>query len=227
MAIRQRNTRAAPRSNRFRDDGSRLGSEDRYAEIHERVQRRLLSELSPGVEAGNPEEVRRAIARIFGETLTESRIPMSRTERAELFEQIVAGILGYGPIESLLRDDSVTEILVNGPKQVYVERHGILEETGIVFLDNTEDMRKFPDARDAPEYIHRVNDAFTVADLTIEADLGNRIADLVAARKVVLKLQVNNLTDQLYTTFGFFDGWEPVWIPAATRSVYAGLVMDW
>jgi iron complex outermembrane receptor protein len=95
------------------------------------------------------------------------------------------------------------------------------------FLDNTEDMRKFPDIRDDPEYIHRVNEAFTSIDLGLELDLGRRVARTVEAERVVLTARVNNLTDQLYTTFGYFDGVQPVWIPAATRNAYAGLVIDW
>jgi len=95
------------------------------------------------------------------------------------------------------------------------------------FLDNTEDMRKHPDVRNQPDYIHRVNDAYVTADLAVDLDLGSRIAELIAARRASVNLRVNNLTDELYTTFGYFDGAQPVWIPAATRNAYAGLVIDW
>jgi len=95
------------------------------------------------------------------------------------------------------------------------------------YLDNTEDMRKFPEIRDDPDYIHRVNPSYAVLDLGLEADLGGAVASLVWARKVVLQLRVNNLGDELYTTFGYFDGYQPVWIPAATRNGYLGLVFDW
>jgi outer membrane receptor protein involved in Fe transport len=95
------------------------------------------------------------------------------------------------------------------------------------FLDNTEDMSKFPEIRDDPDYTHRVNPSYAVLDLGLEADLGGAVASLVRARKVVLQLRVNNLGDELYTTFGYFDGYQPVWIPAATRNGYLGLVFDW
>ncbi len=85
--------------------------------------------------------VRRTLERIFAETLAEEQIPLSRTERSQLFEQIVADVLGYGPIEPYLRDDSVTEVLVNGPDQVYIERNGILERADVRFRDSTEVMR--------------------------------------------------------------------------------------
>jgi outer membrane receptor protein involved in Fe transport len=95
------------------------------------------------------------------------------------------------------------------------------------FLDNTEDMRNFPEIRNNPDYIHRVNPAFTTLDLGLEADLGRTVAGLLSASRISLRLRVNNLTDELYTTFGYFDGSQPVWIPAATRNAYLGLIFDW
>ena len=112
-----------------------------YGPLRDKVQRRLLTELSPTADTGDVEMVRRTLERIFAETLAEERIPLSRTERGQIFEQIVADVLGYGPIEPYLRDESVTEILVNGPDQVYIERNGILERADIRFRDSTEVMR--------------------------------------------------------------------------------------
>lgn len=111
-----------------------------YDEIRERVQRRLLAELSPVVDTNDAQSVRRALEQIFIETIQDERLPMSRSDRNLLFEQIVADVLGYGPIEPFLRDDSVTEILVNGPDRIYIERGGILEETDVQFRDNNEVM---------------------------------------------------------------------------------------
>ena len=51
---------------------------------------------------------------------------LSRTERGRLFEAIVAEILGFGPIEILLSEESISEIMVNGPKDIFVERRGNL-----------------------------------------------------------------------------------------------------
>ncbi len=116
------------------------GQQQSYMRIRERVQRRLLSELSPGVDTEDAQAVRRALEQIFVETLQEEHLPMSRSDRTWLFEQVVADVLGYGPIEPLLKDESVTEILVNGADQVYVERSGILEETDIRFRDTAEVM---------------------------------------------------------------------------------------
>jgi pilus assembly protein CpaF len=141
MAIPGRPSGAQPpQSSTFRGtEPSR--NQQAYAQVREKVQRRLLTELSPTVSADNPEVVRRTLERIFNETLLEDGLPLSRTERADLFEQIVADVLGYGPIEPLLKDDSITEVLVNGPEQVYIERDGILRETDVRFRSSAEVLR--------------------------------------------------------------------------------------
>jgi len=133
-----RRSQRLPRTRTGRGNGS--GSES-YASIRERVQRRLLAELSPTVDTRNLAEVRPALEQIFTETLAEDQLPLSRTERDQLFQEIVADILGLGPLEPLLRDESITEILVNGANQVYVERKGVLQETDIEFGDAQDVMR--------------------------------------------------------------------------------------
>jgi pilus assembly protein CpaF len=125
----------------MRPISGRNGGEASLSELRDRVQRRLLAELNPTVNTDNVDEVRRVLERIFNEALAEEGLPLSRAERQQLFEQIVATILGYGPIEPLLHDDSVTEIMVNGPDLVYVERNGLLEETDVRFRDAQEVMR--------------------------------------------------------------------------------------
>ncbi|MCZ7572259.1 MAG: CpaF family protein [Ardenticatenaceae bacterium] len=136
------NGRSAPRADTSRSGGNgRPDGGGPYAAIRDRVQRRLLAELNPTVDTNNVAEVRRTLERIFAETLAEDELLLSRTDRADLFEQIVAQVLGYGAIEPLLRDDTITEIMVNGPNQVYVERNGILEETDLYFRDADEVLR--------------------------------------------------------------------------------------
>ncbi|MGC8779744.1 MAG: CpaF family protein [Anaerolineae bacterium] len=121
--------------------GAATTDRERMNALVDRVQRRLLAELSPTITADDVDEINRTLERIFTETLAEEGLPLSRSERAELYDQIVANILGLGPIERLLRDDTVTEILVNGPNMVYIERAGKLQETDIRFRDNEDLMR--------------------------------------------------------------------------------------
>ena len=112
-----------------------------YRQVRDRVQQRLLAEINPAAGALSNREVRVAVERIFNETLSEKNVPLTRNERAAMLEDIAADILGLGPLERLLNDDSVTEILVNGPRQVYVERRGVLELTPIQFGGDDEVMR--------------------------------------------------------------------------------------
>jgi len=141
MATVNRTTSAPPQQNNTTRGTDLAKNQIAYGQIRDKVQRRLLTELSPTVSAENTELVRRTLERIFNEVLLEEGLPLSRSERNELFEQIVADVLGYGPIEPLLNDDTVTEILVNGPDQVYIERDGILRETDLRFRSNAEVLR--------------------------------------------------------------------------------------
>src|SRR5581483_11466047 len=70
------------------------------------------------------------------ELLAESRIHLNYVEQRELIESLVADMLGLGPLEPLLADESITGIMVNGPKQVYVERRGKLELSDVAFRDD-------------------------------------------------------------------------------------------
>lgn len=112
-----------------------------YLRVRERVQQRLLADMSPGMAASRSPEVRRALERIFSEILADVDLPMSRAERGELFERVEADILGLGPLEMLLRDDSITEIMVNGPNLVFIERKGLVEETDLRFTSNEDVLR--------------------------------------------------------------------------------------
>ena len=114
---------------------------DTYRDLKTRIQERLIAELDPKADMADTAELRRTIEEMFQALLAEENIVLSRAQRQELFEQIVAEILGYGPIQPLLADDTVTEIMVNGPKQVYVERFGKLEKTDIAFDDEEHLLR--------------------------------------------------------------------------------------
>jgi pilus assembly protein CpaF len=112
-----------------------------YFDLKTRVQNKLLSELDPSMDVTRTDEVRRTIQDLFEQILAEENIVLSRPERARLFEQIAAEILGFGPLQPLLEDDTITEIMVNGPKNVYVERKGKLHRVPVTFENNDHVMR--------------------------------------------------------------------------------------
>ncbi|MGC8855902.1 MAG: CpaF family protein [Anaerolineae bacterium] len=112
-----------------------------YFDLKTRVQNRLLAELDPSMDISKTDEVRRTIQELFEQILSEENIVLSRPERARLFEQIAAEILGFGPLQPLLEDDSITEIMVNGAKNIYIERKGKIHRVPITFENDDHVMR--------------------------------------------------------------------------------------
>jgi pilus assembly protein CpaF len=114
---------------------------DTYYDLKTRVQNKLLAELDPSMDVSQTAEVRRTIEELFENILTEEKIVLSRPERRRLFEQIVAEILGLGPIEPLLADETITEVMVNGSKNIYVERAGKIYREPAAFESDDHLMR--------------------------------------------------------------------------------------
>lgn len=112
-----------------------------YFDLKTRVQNKLLAEIDPSMDITRTDEVKRTIQGLFEQILSEENIVLSRPERARLFEQISAEILGFGPLQSLLEDDTITEIMVNGPKNVFIERKGKVHRVPITFESNDHVMR--------------------------------------------------------------------------------------
>jgi pilus assembly protein CpaF len=114
---------------------------DTYSDLKSRVQNRLLAELDPTMDVTRVGEVRNTIQDLFEQVLAEENIVLTRQERHRLFEQIAAEILGLGPLQPLLEDGSITEIMVNGAKNVYIERAGKIHRMPITFESDDHVMR--------------------------------------------------------------------------------------
>lgn len=112
-----------------------------YFDLKTRVQNKLLAEIDPSMDVSRTDEIRKTIQNLFEQILAEENIVLSRPERARLFEQIAAEILGLGPLQALLEDDTITEIMVNGPKNIYIERKGKLHRVPVTFESNEHVMR--------------------------------------------------------------------------------------
>jgi len=118
-----------------------VGSKDAYVDLKNRIQQRLIAELDPSMDITQTAEVRATIQDMFNSMLAEESIVLTRNEKRRLFEQIVAEILGYGPLEQFLSTPGITEIMVNGPKNVFIEQAGKLTRTNITFEDNDHLLR--------------------------------------------------------------------------------------
>jgi pilus assembly protein CpaF len=114
---------------------------DTYQDLKSRVQNKLLSGLDPTTDPSKVQEVRKTIQELFEQILAEENIVLSRPERARMYEQIAAEILGLGPLQLLLEDETITEIMVNGAKNIYIERAGKLHRAPITFESNEHVMR--------------------------------------------------------------------------------------
>ncbi len=115
--------------------------QDTYQDLKTRVQNKLLAELDPSVDVSKVNEVRKTILDLYEQILVEENFVLSRTEKSRLFEQIAAEILGLGPLQPLLEDDTITEIMVNGHRNIYVERRGKILRLPITFENDEHVMR--------------------------------------------------------------------------------------
>jgi pilus assembly protein CpaF len=118
------------------------GAVDPYAELKTRIHHAVIATV--GVELFKQEmteDLHERVLRAVTEQLVLDRTPLTRDERRQIVRDITDDILGYGPIESLLRDESITEVMVNGFDRIYCERGGKLEKTNTAFVDNAHLLR--------------------------------------------------------------------------------------
>jgi pilus assembly protein CpaF len=120
---------------------------DPYAELKSRIHHACIAKLGPQLfsagqsEDGPHEDLSEKVLRVVTEQLALDRTPLTREERRQITSEITDDILGYGPLEPLLRDDTVTEVMVNKHDRVYVERKGKIEVSDATFVDNAHLLR--------------------------------------------------------------------------------------
>src|SRR5215472_15851489 len=113
------------------------GGREAYYELKTRIHRQLIERLDLAKLDLLPlDAVQQQIRRIVEDMLVADDTPLSRQEREQLVVEVEHETFGLGPLEPLMQDASVSDILVNGPKTVYVERRGRLERTHVIFRDN-------------------------------------------------------------------------------------------
>ncbi len=110
---------------------------DRYFELKSEIHRKLLGVLNYERLSSIPKErVRAEIGRVVERLLEEERVPMTTAEQNRIVEEVLDEVLGLGPLEPLLKEPSISDILVNGYSKVYIERNGKLALTQVRFRDN-------------------------------------------------------------------------------------------
>jgi pilus assembly protein CpaF len=113
-----------------------MAGEERFQRIKKEVHQRLVVGMDlSSIKGLDDYELRRELRRGVEELCNYGPDLMSQTDRERLISEVIDETLGLGPIDPLLRDATVSDILINGPKTVYVERRGRLEKASVVFHD--------------------------------------------------------------------------------------------
>jgi pilus assembly protein CpaF len=108
-----------------------------YQDLKTTIHRDLLNKVDlEKVATVRDERTRRQVLAVIQDLVSSLKTPLSGTERERLSLEVLDEVFGLGPLEPLLQDPTINDILVNGAKEVYVERQGVLEETRIMFKDN-------------------------------------------------------------------------------------------
>jgi len=123
-------------------------------QIREAVQAEVIGSFQSLLEATDPAEVRTAITGMIDRTITKNTFAVTREERLSVIDDVVHEVTGLGPLEPLLADPTITEVMVNGPNNIFIERGGKISRVPVTFVND--------------EHVHRIIDR-------IIAPLGRRI----------------------------------------------------
>jgi len=120
-------------------------AKEQSIQAHAKRREEILAEVVERIDAGaavqmSREELEGELATMVNEILIEKRIVLSQRETQDVTKRLVDEMIGFGPLEPLLEDESVTDIMVNGPFQVYVERRGKLVLSDVRFRNNAHVM---------------------------------------------------------------------------------------
>src|SRR5215210_6396565 len=155
----------------------RVSPRAQYVELKAIVHRKLLNRLN--LEAlANADRARAEseIRTLVGELLAEENAPLSLSEREVLFGELVDEVFGLGPLEPLLRDPTISDIIVNTYKNVYVERNGILERVSATFQDDRHLLRVID--RIVSAVGRRIDDSSPMVDARLPD--GSRVNAIIA-----------------------------------------------
>jgi pilus assembly protein CpaF len=156
--------------------GSSFAVPDPYAALKTKIHRACIVELGPQLFAVDHSEVLvQRVRAVVTDQLEQDATPLAREERRDLIREITDDILGYGPLEPFLRDESVTEIMVNGYDQIYIEQAGRIMGTMVSFVDD-EHLRRTIDKM-ATQVGRRIDESSPMVDARLPD--GSRINAII------------------------------------------------
>jgi pilus assembly protein CpaF len=158
---------------------------DPHAELKTKIHRACIARLGAAfLNLEGSDELQARVRQLVNEQLAAEEAPFSPSERARLERQIADDILGYGPLEPFLHDPTVTEIMVNGYDQLYVERSGRIEETEATFLDDAHLLRIID--RIVSQVGRRIDESSPMVDARLPDQAANFLAECVRGKLNVL-----------------------------------------
>jgi pilus assembly protein CpaF len=142
MALRERLIKDTP----FPGPGNGAGPEDNgqvgFQEMKSRLHRALINRMDLSkLAALTPEQVHAEVSRMAESVLAQEAMPLSSAEKDRLVNDVQHELFGLGPLEPLLKDPTISDILVNSHRKIYIERRGKLEATNVTFKDDEHLMR--------------------------------------------------------------------------------------
>ncbi len=115
---------------------------ERLTELKVEIHKRLLEDLNlSAIESATEQSLRGEIASLTGEALDQMSVALNKEDRLALTQELYDEVMGLGPLEPLLKDETINDILVNGPKRIFVERAGKLELSDVTFRDERHLLR--------------------------------------------------------------------------------------
>src|SRR5579884_266030 len=113
------------------------GRAERLEGLRHGIHQRVIAELGPLLSDTdvNEEDLHPRVQQVVQAALRQEKTPLSAADKVQLVEEVMDDILGHGPIERYLQDDGISEVMVNGPDQIWIERNGKLEKTDGSFID--------------------------------------------------------------------------------------------
>jgi pilus assembly protein CpaF len=112
---------------------SKPGGGNLYAQLRSKVHQRLVEELAGNTDTAPPEQVRQRIAELVNDMVAEQNLTITRHDKLRVIDTVIDDVLGLGPLETLLHDPEITEIMINNHKQIYIEQHGKLSLSTVTF----------------------------------------------------------------------------------------------
>src|SRR5262245_49600642 len=141
MALRERLVKetTSPSATPIRGEENR---QDELQEMKARLHRLIINRMDLSkLDQLSPEQINAEVARLLKDILISEDAPLSALDRERLVDELQAELFGLGPLETLLADTEISDILVNSPSHIYIERRGKLEKTNVTFRDDEHLMR--------------------------------------------------------------------------------------